>query len=52
MIAVAQTCSVKKLFLKTSENSQGNTCARASFLMYNYKREPNFLAIYSQKFLT
>ena len=26
--AVAQRCSVKKVFLLISENSQGNTCAR------------------------
>ena len=30
--AVAQRCSVKNVFLKTSENSQKNTCARVSFL--------------------
>ena len=30
--AVAQRCSVKKLFLKISQNSQENTCARFSFL--------------------
>ena len=31
--AVAQTCSVKKVFLEISQNSQENTCARASFLI-------------------
>ena len=31
--AVAQTCSVKKVFLKISQNSQENTCARVSFLI-------------------
>ena len=31
--AVAQTCSVKKAFLEISQNSQENTCAKASFLM-------------------
>ena len=31
--AVAQRCSVKKLFLEISQNSQGNTCARVSFLI-------------------
>ena len=31
--AVAQTCSVKKLFLEIFENSQENTCARVSCLM-------------------
>ena len=31
--AVAQWCSVKKLFLEISQNSQENTCARVSFLI-------------------
>ena len=31
--AVAQRCFVKKVFLQISENSQENTCARASFLI-------------------
>ena len=31
--AVAQKCSVKKVFLKISQNSQENICARVSFLM-------------------
>ena len=30
--AVAQWCSVKKLLLEISQNSQKNTCARVSFL--------------------
>ena len=30
--AVAQRCSVKKMFLKNSQNSQESTCARVSFL--------------------
>ena len=29
--AVVQRCSVKKVFLKISQNSQGNTCARVYF---------------------
>ena len=29
--AVAQTCSVKKVFLEISQNSQENTCSRVSF---------------------
>ena len=28
---VVQRCSVKKVFLEISQNSQENTCARASF---------------------
>ena len=31
--AVVRTCSVKKLFLEISENSQKNACARVSFLI-------------------
>ena len=31
--AVAKRCSVKKVFLKISQNSQENTCARVSFLI-------------------
>ena len=29
--AVVQRCSVKKVFLQISQNSQENTCARVSF---------------------
>ena len=29
--AVIQRCSVKKMFIEISQNSQGNTCARVSF---------------------
>ena len=31
--AVTRSCSVKKVFLQISQNSQENTCARASFLI-------------------
>ena len=31
--AVARRCSVKKVFLEISQNSQENTCARVSFLI-------------------
>ena len=31
--AAAQRCSVKKVFLEISQNSQKNTCARFSFLV-------------------
>ena len=30
--AVTQRCSVKKMFLEISQNSQENTCARVSFI--------------------
>ena len=32
--AVIQSCSPKKVFLKVSQNSQENTCARVSFLRH------------------
>ena len=31
MIAAIQRCSVQKVFLEISQNSQENTCTRASF---------------------
>ena len=31
--AITQRCSVKKIFLEISQNSQENTCARVSFLI-------------------
>ena len=31
--AVVQRCSVKRLFLEISQNSQENACARVSFLI-------------------
>ena len=31
--AVVQRCSVKKVFLKISQNSQENTCAKVSLLI-------------------
>ena len=31
--AVAQTCSVKKVFLEISQNSQENNCPRVSILI-------------------
>ena len=37
--AVAQRCSVKKVFLKISQSSQESTCARASFLIKFIKKE-------------
>ena len=33
LVAVAQRCSAKKVFLGISQNSQENTCARVSFKM-------------------
>ena len=42
--AVVQKCSVKKLSLEISQNSQENTCARVSFLQ-------DFCEIYRNTFL-
>ena len=41
--AVAQTCSVKKIFLEISQNSQENPCARASFLIKLQAEACNFI---------
>ena len=41
--AVVQRCSVKKVFLKISQNSQENTCARASFLIKLQASVCNFI---------
>ena len=41
--AVTQTCSVKKVFLEISENSQENTCARDSFLIKLHARPATLL---------
>ena len=38
MEAVVRRCSVKKLFLEISQNSQENACARVSFLISLLKR--------------
>ena len=46
--AVVQRCSVKKVFLETSQNWQENTCARVSFLI---KMQAETLAqVFSCKF--
>ena len=44
--AVAQRCSVKKVFLEISQNSQENTCARASFLI---KLQTSALQLYLKR---
>ena len=42
--AVVQMCSVKKVFLEMSQNSQGNTCARVSFLITLQASGCNFIS--------
>ena len=41
--AVIRRCSVKKMFLEISQNSQENTCARVSFLIKLQALEHLFL---------
>ena len=41
--AVAQMCSVKKVFLEISQNSQENTCARVSSLLKLYTMANNVI---------
>ena len=44
--AVAQTCSIKKVFLEISQNPQENTCARVSFLI---KKLPQPAILFKKK---
>ena len=41
--AVAQRCSIKKVFLEFSQNSQENTCARVPFLIKLQVSSCNFI---------
>ena len=41
--AAIQGCSVKKVFFEISQNSQGNTCARVSFLVKLQASACNFI---------
>ena len=47
--AVVHRCSVKKMFLEISQNSQGNTCARVtcatSCEIWKILRTPNFIEL-------
>ena len=43
---VAKSCSVKKVFLEVSQNSQENTCARVSFLI---KLQASGLQLYQKR---
>ena len=53
--AGVQTCSVKKVFLEISQNSQENTCARASFLIVaggacNFIKKETLAQVFSCEF--
>ena len=41
--AIVQKCSVKKVFLKISQNSQENTCSRVPFLISCNPGSCNFI---------
>ena len=41
--AAIRSCSVKTVFLKISQNSQENTCARVSFLIKLYVADVNIM---------
>ena len=49
-----QRCSMKKVFLEISQNSQENTCARASFLIklqaYNFIKKETLTQVFSCEF--
>ena len=54
--AVVQRCSVKKVFLKISQNSQENTCARVSCSIncrpqaYNFVKKETLGQVFSCEF--
>ena len=54
--AVAQRCSVKRVFLKISQNSQENTCATFSFVIkfqaeaYNFNKKDTLEQVFSSEF--
>ena len=43
LLRSVQRCSVKKVFLKISQNSQENTCARVSFMIKLQAATYNFI---------
>ena len=50
---VAQTCSVKKVYLEISQNSQENICARVSFLIKlacNFIKKETLAQVFSCEF--
>ena len=49
--AVAQRCSVKKVFLEISQTSQENTCVRVSFLIKSFFiKKDTLVQVFSCKF--
>ena len=49
LLAVARRCSVKKVFFKISQNSQGNTCARVSLLI-NFIKKNTLVQVFPCEF--
>ena len=45
--AVVQRCSVRKVFLKISQNSQENTCVRVSFFRVSFFYRTPLVAAFS-----
>ena len=48
--AVAQRCSVKKVFSEISQNSQENTCARVSILIKLFIKKETLAQVFSCEF--
>ena len=48
--AVVQRCSVKKVLLEISQNSQENTCARISFLIKLQAKKEILAQVFSCEF--
>ena len=48
--AVARKCSVKKVFLKISKNSQGNTCNTCRPQAYNFIEKETLTQVFSCEF--
>ena len=50
--AVVRRCSVKKVLLKISQNSQENSCARVSFLNFikNFIKKETLVQVFSCEF--
>ena len=50
--AVVERCSVKKVFLETSQNSQENTCVRVSILIKacNFIKKESLAQVFSCEF--
>ena len=48
--AIVQRCSVKRVFLEISQNSQENTCVRVSFLIKLQAKKETLAHMFSREF--